>query len=488
MHTLRAQFFRYTCLQPTRHQPSAPGLKVHISLQTQVAMAHQHADIQSFADFLRHAVSCKRCSEPRWEETSTHCWRCELAYETGVTLRESTYDIVRQQQALAAAELNIHGVSTAQNNSQIAQADKRAEDDDEDWDESRPCRPPKAWQQKTEDDIERALLNSTDDESDDDADSDESYTNGSKRKRSGPEKKVGKVKQEQPGRKGKTRQRSISDNTTSTKDGKEMPKKMRIVDTDPTLVDPETPKGRWQKKYMDDLEKKFDNWRELSVPFSARVDPKTVAAYFQWMLIKCRYNMGHLSNKNGVEKCAKDGIPFKYPRYMLKFMLGVDGVREPLFRCEADFMRPDAARDAIEWTWPYARHSAVGKRLNGTPWDELSASQKETLTTKYFNDQMHGFHDFVKLLKQARVGTTISALLSQVDVQDSSDVAKEFFEGGLGAERMVRYSSDVTPLPGDEQESMEDQGVFALAAAQKADHADADDWHDEDDALLNMLR
>ena len=61
--------------------------------------------------------------------------------------------------------------------------------------------------------------------------------------------------------------------------------------------------------------------------------------------------------------------------------------------------------------------------------------------------------------------------------------------GGLpGSERMVRDSSDVTPLPGDEQESMEDQGVFALAAAQKADHADADDWHDEDDALLNMLR
>ena len=49
-----------------------------------------------------------------------------------------------------------------------------------------------------------------------------------------------------------------------------------------------------------------------------------------------------------------------------------------------------------------AFREAVGKKLDGKPWNELSAEQKERRIKKSVTDQMHGFTEFVDLLEKEK--------------------------------------------------------------------------------------
>ena len=57
-------------------------------------------------------------------------------------LRESSYDTEQQTLHRQAEALNIRRVATAGNDAEIAEAEERADEDDEDWDERAPARQP----------------------------------------------------------------------------------------------------------------------------------------------------------------------------------------------------------------------------------------------------------------------------------------------------------------------------------------------------------
>ena len=118
-------------------------------------------------------------------------------------------------------------------------------------------------------------------------------------------------------------------------------------------------------------------------------------------------NMGkiYLDEKSGEEKCTKDGNAFNYAGiYMRKCMRGVGAphVMPPRFHTEADFLRQGADKEAEDWAWEYARKEAVGKPLNGKPWEELSDKQKGQRIKKSYTNQMLGYTDFVELLNKER--------------------------------------------------------------------------------------
>ena len=414
------------------------------------------ASLADLADQLETQRKCNKCGEQCFDDALTHCPRCDIPYpdQAGGSreLRESTYDIEQQNLHRQAEALNYRRVATSDNDKEIEEADARADEDDEDFDERYPNHQPRGWR-SDEEEVEitaeerRALMTELGDDDDEDDEFEQaavgsrppSSTGRSSGKRPASDASptsAKKIKKEAPDRKaykGTTTQVPVAEKTMPTKEGAKVSNKptMRIETTAPVLVDPGTEKGKFQKLFMDELSEAYTD--ESGNKFNDRSDPEQVAAHYGWLLINYGYNMGKIYDFKVERKCKKDGCPFKYPKYLIKFMCGTDEPHEmpALFLEEKDFLRFGAQRKAEAWAWKYARMEAVGKKLDGKPWDELSAQQKERRIKKSVTDQMHGFTEFVDLLEKEKRDIAAAVLVPADD--DEQQLAQPLANGSASA-------------------------------------------------------
>ena len=414
------------------------------------------ASLADLADYLDTQRKCTKCGEQCFDDALTHCPRCDIPYpdQAGGSreLRESTYDIEQQNLHRQAEALNYRSVATSDNDKEIEEDEARADEDDEDFDERHPNRQPRDWRSEEEEveitaEERRALMTELGDDDDEDDEFEQaavgsrppSSTGRSSGKRPASDASptsAKKIKKEAPDRtayKGTTTQVPVAEKTIPTKEGAKVANKptMRIETTAPVLVDPGTEKGKFQKLFMDELSEAYTD--ESGNKFNDRSDPEQVAAHYGWLLINYGYNMGKIYNFKGERKCKKDGCPFKYPKYLIKFMCGTEEPHEmpAIFLEENDFLRFGAKSKAEAWAWKYARMQAVGKKLDGKPWDELSAEQKERRIYKSVTDQMHGFTDFVYLLEKEKRDISAAALVPADD--DEQQLAQPLRNGSASA-------------------------------------------------------
>lgn len=121
----------------------------------------------------------------------------------------------------------------------------------------------------------------------------------------------------------------------------------------------------------------------------------------------------------------------------------------PLFFNEQEFLDVEAKRKAEEWAWEwaweYARKEAFGKKLDGKPWEELSDEQKHRRIKKSMTDQMHGFTEFVDLLKKEQAA--IAAAASNEDDDDDPYRGPEARAGAaMGLLKLVAATVLILPF------------------------------------------